>query len=214
MSRWLMGLRLAGAVLAGALGSVAPALGSWTTNGPGTFAGTAPASIAVAVENSSGTLRAAASCASTMAGSLKASQASGVGIGTFLPTFTNCFSLAGPSVAMKCGSMSLSAISFTAPVAAISLSSVQCDLVMPYINCGNATTVSGGIVATGTLTGTYNNTVAAFTIPNNSYLSATWPAGCVMPPHVAGDTARFASVGNPYARYNVSSSFRPLITNP
>ncbi|MCW2983318.1 MAG: hypothetical protein JWR63_888 [Conexibacter sp.] len=217
MSRRLMKLCIAAALVAAALAGASSASANWTTNGSAT--GT-PFSLAAAggiqfKYNTTGAASLVYSCSSSsMAGVLNGpSLSSGTGIAQLTPSYAGC-SAAGRFYATKCSLASLNAVAYNPATSLTSsvLANITCNVTWGG-SCGNSTTVTGGITITGSVTTTYGNTTQQLTINTaGQALSATWTSSACYGGSQPASVQLTNSTGTAPI-YTVSSAFKPQITN-
>jgi hypothetical protein len=202
---------VAAVLLASALVAPQSARSNWTTNGTATgtpFTSSAGISL-FRLYNATGTVAGWACANTTLSGILKGSGASGIGLATVTPGFGTCL-VAGTPIPMQCGAASLNGLTYAAPTTFASISGITC-VVWPTA-CGNATTLTGGITITGSMSATYGNTSQQLTVPvAGEALGATWPPSCMGSP--ASVSAQFFSPSGVAPVYGMTSTFRPQITN-
>jgi hypothetical protein len=202
-----------------ALAASAPATANWTTNGTATgspFSGSAPSTrwqfhtpgISSNIE-----------CApSSLTGLLFGpSLASGSGIASVLPAYSNCSAGSIFLHAMKCSAEPLNGITYTAGTATTAAAlGIRCIIVKTNGACGNATTFTGGgITLSGQVPVTYGNTSQSMTVsPTGQTLAATWSVNACLGFGIPGPASvTLTNTSGTALVYGLTSTFRPQITN-
>jgi hypothetical protein len=220
MSRRLMKVCIAGALMLSALVGASSASAAWTTNGAGNFTGSAGAS-KLAVTPVGGAVQGITCTSSTNSGTLSASQASGTGIATsVLPIFGGTCQVAGQTAAVKCANTSsLNATSYAPATNVVSgqLVGISCVVAKTSGACGNATTFTGGgITVTGSVQGTYGNTSQQLTVSTTGQaLGVSWSStGCLQGTGTGTASGLFTNASGTALTYSTTSAFKPQVTSP
>jgi hypothetical protein len=202
---------MVGVCAVGAAGT--PASANWTTNGDATGMAwtTSTQIVGMSFIPASGA-SVSGVCTSSLPGRLFGpSLATGIGIANATLTFTSC-SVGGSAAAYSCDPGRLDGLAYTAPNVQTTLVNVVCRVTKA--GCGNSTTVTGGITISGSAPLTFRNaTTPNFAAPNlgsGQTFTTTWTAGCLT--GTAPGTFEF-HIPSGAANYNVTSSFKPQITN-
>jgi hypothetical protein len=146
------------------------------------------------------------------------SLASGFGLASLVPSFSGTCQVVGQTAAVKCGNASFNGQSYTpaANVTSGSLTGISCVIAKTSGACGNATTFTGGgITVTGSVNGSYGNTSQQLTVDTaGQTLKASWnSAGCLQGTGTGSATAAVANSTGTALSYDVTSTFKPQITN-
>jgi hypothetical protein len=221
MSRRLMKVCIAGALLIAALSGASSASATWDTNGSagGTaFSGSAGSS-KLAVSPVGGAVQGITCTQSTNTGSLFGpSLGSGNGIATVVPVFGGTCAVVGQTAAVKCSSASLNAVAYASGTGTTtgSLTGVSCIVAKTSGACGNATTFTGGgITVTGSVNGSYVNSSGQLTISTSGQsLPTSWSStGCLQGTGTGTATGQFTNGSGTALVYSVTGSFKPNVTN-
>jgi hypothetical protein len=126
--------------------------------------------------------------------------------------FTSC-TLVGQNAAIKCGTASLNAVSYSAATNLTSGNVTGISCVITKAACGNSTSVTGGITLTGSFNVTYGNTSQQLAIATaGQSLSASWSgAGCLS--GTSPGSVRFTNSSGTASLASITSAFKPQITN-
>jgi hypothetical protein len=233
MSRRLMKVCVAGALLISALVGASSASAEWTTNGTAgglTLHATAGGSL-LNVSPVGGAVQGISCPLSSIDVHLYPTQTSGNTIGHVTPTFTRNATLgtecqaAGQNAAVQCTptKASFNAVSYY-PLTGITVgnvSSIHCQVVKLSGACGNATTFNAtgsasgaGITVSGSVPGTYTNGNGQLTVTSTGQgLAALWSSpGCLQGTGTGTAVGQFSGAGGAELVYTTTGT-RGTITN-
>jgi hypothetical protein len=221
MSRRLMKVCIAGALMLSALVGASSASAAWTTNGSAagsTFTGSAGAS-KLAVTPVGGAVQGITCTSSTNDGQLFGPSSTGTTIASATPIFGGTCQVAGQTAAVKCSSGAMLAATAYAPATSVSsgtLSAISCVVAKTSGACGNPTTFTGGgITVTGSVQGTYGNTTQQLTINTGGQaLGVSWSStGCLQGTGTGTASSQFTNASGTALVYSTTSAFKPQVTN-
>jgi hypothetical protein len=206
------------AVLVGVLALVSPASANWTTNGDATgrlFTSAAAGGAKFDIVTSGFGVPGIVCLGADLPGRLFGGGAAGFDLAMTEPGFAGC-GMGGQTAVARCGASGWNGVSYdsSTQLAAGWIGLTACNFIKPNGGCGNSTTITGGLVISGTVDTAYANVTDRFetSVYPGQNLVASWTGpGCMQGTSPA--LAKLTNTSGTALVYPVTGTFVPQITN-